>query len=111
LDKVHSRGRMPLIALAKLLLQVSWGAPFFLGLLIQAVRNFFGRALSFDLAILPTYLAVLLLMNASMFGILKNIFLTSLFFMRSSLTRSVRTRCKRSITVAVKSKIAFFFRL
>jgi hypothetical protein len=41
-------------------------------MLIQAVKIFFGRAASLDLAIFPAYLAVLLLIKASMFGIEKH---------------------------------------
>ncbi len=86
LDRAQFEGRILRMALTKLLLQVSCGAPSFLGLLIQAAKIFLGRVVSFDLAIFPTYFAILLLMNASIFGMLRNMALTSLFLICFSLT-------------------------
>ncbi len=68
------------IVTAKLLLQMSCGAPFFLLVFTHVARNFLGKVLLFDLVTFPRYAAVLLFMNASMLGILKRHFLTSLFF-------------------------------
>jgi hypothetical protein len=81
-----SGGRILWIASAKLLLHDSWGAPFFRLPFIQAVRNFLGRDSESALVIFPTYVAVLLVKKASIFGMLQRSLLTSLFFMCFSLT-------------------------
>jgi hypothetical protein len=69
--------RSPIVA-AKLLLQVSCGAPFFLLVFTHAARNFLGYVSLLDLDTFPMYAAVLLLINASMLGMLK-IFFSDLF--------------------------------
>ncbi len=70
LVRARSAGKIFFTTFAKLLLQVSWGPPGFLALLIHAARNFLGKFVSLDLAVLPMYFATLLSIKASTFGML-----------------------------------------
>jgi hypothetical protein len=99
------------IALEKLFFQDSCKPPTFLGWCIQAPRNFLGSSSSLALMIFPAYVAVLLLMKDSSFGILQKQNLTYLFRIWSS-----QTCCHLMLRILLmvlwwKASICFLFLL